>query len=67
MLTEQPREQWRARERAAPIYPVMTFTPDGLVLGAGTVLLISTWRIAVWVRESTLGLQHSGYSQPNWP
>lgn len=39
MLTEQLREQWRARERAAPIYPVMTFTPDGLVLGAGTVLL----------------------------
>jgi Restriction endonuclease fold toxin 5 len=39
VLTEQLREQWRAREHAAPIYPVMTFTPDGLVLGAGTVLL----------------------------
>jgi hypothetical protein len=39
VLSEQLREQWRARERAVPIYPVMTFAPDGLVLGAGTVLL----------------------------
>lgn len=39
MLNEQLREQWRVRERAAPIYPVMTFASDGLVLGAGTVLL----------------------------
>ena len=39
MLNEQLREEWRARERAVPIYPVMTFAPDGLVLGAGTILL----------------------------
>ena len=39
MLNERLREQWRARERAVPIYPVMTFAPDGLALGAGTILL----------------------------
>jgi len=39
MLYEQLRDEWHARKRAVPIYPVMTFTPDGLVLGAGTVLL----------------------------
>ncbi len=39
MLNEQLREQWRARKRTMPIYPLMTFAPDGLVLGAGTVLL----------------------------
>jgi Restriction endonuclease fold toxin 5 len=39
MLQERLREEWRARERAVPVYPVMTIAPDGLVLGAGTVLL----------------------------
>ena len=28
-------EAWRARERTAPINPVLRFEPDGLVLGAG--------------------------------
>jgi len=31
MLYEQLRDEWHARKRAVPIYPVMTFTPDGLV------------------------------------
>ncbi len=39
MLEEQLRQQWRARERAVPISPVLRFAPEGLVLGAGTVLL----------------------------
>lgn len=39
MLDEQLRDKWRARECAVPINPTMTFTPDGLVLGAGTVLV----------------------------
>jgi len=39
VLQERLREEWRARQSAMPIYPVMTFTPDGLGLGAGTVLL----------------------------
>ena len=39
MLQERLREEWRTRERAGPVYPAMTFAPDGLVLGAGTVLL----------------------------
>jgi hypothetical protein len=33
------RDEWHARLRAVPIYPIMTFAPDGLVLGAGTVLV----------------------------
>lgn len=37
MLHELPRRKWR--ERAMPIQPVMTFAPERLVLGAGTVLL----------------------------
>jgi hypothetical protein len=39
VLQERLREEWRTRERAVPVYPVMTFAADGLVLGAGTVLL----------------------------
>lgn len=39
MLNEKLREQWHARERAVPIHPVMTFAPEGLALGAGTILL----------------------------
>lgn len=39
MLYKQLRDQWHARGRAVPIHPVMTFTPQGLVLGAGTVLV----------------------------
>jgi hypothetical protein len=39
VLYEQLRDEWHVRKRAGPIYPVMTLTPDGLVLGAGTVLL----------------------------
>ena len=39
MLYEQLRDEWHARKRAVPIYPVMTFAPDGLVLGVGTILL----------------------------
>jgi hypothetical protein len=39
VLYEQLRDEWHARKRTVPIYPVMTFAPDGLVLGAGTILL----------------------------
>ena len=37
MLDQQLRDKWR--ERAAPIWPTMTFASEGLVLGAGTILL----------------------------
>jgi hypothetical protein len=39
VLKQQLRDAWRVRERAVRISPVMNFTPEGLVLGAGTVLL----------------------------
>jgi hypothetical protein len=39
VLDKQLRDKWRARERAVPVHPVLTFTTEGLVLGAGTVLL----------------------------
>lgn len=39
MLYEQLRDKWHARERAAPIHPTMTFAAEGLVLGAGTILV----------------------------
>jgi hypothetical protein len=38
MLHERLRNAWRARERAVAISPVLTLAPEGLVLGAGTVL-----------------------------
>jgi hypothetical protein len=39
MLDEQLRNAWRWRERAVPISAVPTLTSEGLVLGAGTVLI----------------------------
>jgi hypothetical protein len=39
VLDEQLRAAWHARERAVPINPVLNLAPEGLVLGAGTVLL----------------------------
>ena len=39
MLEERLRDAWYAQERAVSISPVMKFTHDGLVLGAGTVLV----------------------------
>ena len=39
MLQERLRNAWRARERAIAISPVLTLSPEGLVLGAGTVLV----------------------------
>src|SRR5215475_14236791 len=39
MPAEQLRDEWRARTRFVPIHPVMTFAPEGLVLGAGTILV----------------------------
>jgi hypothetical protein len=39
VLYKQLRDQWHARGRAVPIHPDMTFTPQGLVLGAGTVVV----------------------------
>jgi hypothetical protein len=39
MLHERLRNAWYARERTVVISPVLTFAPQGLVLGAGTVLV----------------------------
>jgi hypothetical protein len=39
MLHERLRNAWRARERAIAISPVLTLAPQGLVLGAGTILV----------------------------
>lgn len=39
MLQDQLSEAWRLREREFPISPVLTLTREGLVLGAGTVVL----------------------------
>jgi hypothetical protein len=39
MLVEQLRKEWCARERTAPIGQGLSFTSDGLVMGAGTVLV----------------------------
>jgi hypothetical protein len=36
---EHWRDAWLARKRTAPIDPALHFSPDGLVLGAGTILL----------------------------
>jgi hypothetical protein len=36
---ERLRDAWLARKRAAPISPDLHFAPEGLVLGAGTILL----------------------------
>jgi hypothetical protein len=39
VLHEQPRDGSSARERAAFASPAMIFTPQGLMLGAGTILV----------------------------
>lgn len=39
MLHEQLPGKWHAREYAMPIQPTMTLTPEGLVLGADTLIL----------------------------
>jgi hypothetical protein len=39
MLHERLRKAWHARERSIVISPVLTLAPQGLVLGAGTVLV----------------------------
>jgi hypothetical protein len=39
VLHQQLRDDWHARERAVPIHPIVIFAPEGLVLGAGTVLV----------------------------
>ena len=39
MLHEQLRNAWHARKSAVPISPVLNLTPEGLVLGAGTVMV----------------------------
>jgi len=39
VLHEQLRNAWDARKRDVPISPVLHLTPDGLVLGAATVLV----------------------------
>jgi len=39
VLDQQLRDRWRVRERTPSIQLVLTFASEGLVLGAGTVLL----------------------------
>ena len=39
MLKGQPRDKWLASERVVPISPAPRLTSEGLVLGAGTVLV----------------------------
>ncbi len=39
MPEKQLRERWLARAGLMPIHEVMTFAPEGLVLGAGTILV----------------------------
>ena len=39
MLKDQSREEWRTRAHAVPISEALRFVPEGLVLGAGTVLI----------------------------
>ena len=39
MFDKEMRDAWHARERAVPISPVLNLAPEGLVLGAGTVLV----------------------------
>src|SRR5579862_1156168 len=39
MLHERLRNAWHAREQATVISPMLTLAPEGLVLGAGTVLV----------------------------
>jgi hypothetical protein len=39
VLHEQLRNAWQVRKRLMPISPVLNLTPEGLALGAGTVLV----------------------------
>lgn len=39
MLDEELRDAWHERERTVSISPVLNLAPEGLVLGAGTVLV----------------------------
>lgn len=41
MLDKEQRDKWPMPERARPIQPAMAFAPQGLVLGAATVLLLN--------------------------
>ena len=38
-MDQRLHQAWHARQRASPIYPVPYLAPEGLVLGAGTVLI----------------------------
>ena len=39
MLHERLWRAWSVQKRSVPISPAMYFSPDGLALGAGTILL----------------------------
>jgi hypothetical protein len=39
VLHEHLRDAWSMRKRTVPIIPALYFSPDGLALGAGTILL----------------------------
>ena len=39
MLHEQLRNAWQARKRAVPNSPALKLAPEGLALGAATVLV----------------------------
>jgi hypothetical protein len=42
MLAERLSKAWDERKRSTPIDPIMKFTAEGLILGAGTVLVRSS-------------------------
>lgn len=44
MLEEQLRQEWLAQRHATPISAALRFAPDGLVLGAGTVIVAAEFK-----------------------
>jgi hypothetical protein len=60
-------DAWLARERAVPISPVLHFAPEGLVLGAGTVIVAAVGSHQLQTLEGqearVLGLLASAYGK----
>jgi hypothetical protein len=71
VLEEWLRQEWHARERAVPISSVLRFAPEGLVLGAGTVLVAAeeTRRLRVLQGQHgrVLALLSAAYGKPVEP
>jgi hypothetical protein len=70
VLDQQLPGELRARGRVALIYPAMTFTTEGLVLGAGTILIPveGLCRLRLKGREAkVLALLSAAYGRPVAP